>query len=68
MTRLRTGAMPSIADGRDAPAPDPAEVGARAREDASLYAAWLDAGKPREVIEAERRRLADARRRRSADT
>ena len=69
MTGLRTGAIPSIQVGReDAPTVDPYEAGDRAREKAAAYAAWLNAGKTREQIEAEQRqRHAETQNRRGRD-
>lgn len=54
MTRLRPGAMP-MAGVESEPAPDPYEAGARAREKAAAYSAWINSGRTREDIEAEQR-------------
>jgi hypothetical protein len=71
LTHLRSGACGlSLADLEAPPAPsDPIEAAARSRESAAVYSAWINAGKTREVIEAERieAERSEARRRRGGD-
>jgi hypothetical protein len=59
VTELRAGAVPTVRVGREEPhALDLLDVRERGQADAAAYEAWLDAGKPREVIETKPRERA----------